>query len=395
MSTVNLVKNKILYYDEALEVLDETINYKVPDTKGRVIDPRFKNYCAIDCEMVYVDRGDPPYGPADLSKPYPFKEKEFITYLNKLQAIPPTNKPGSDEATSLMEFCNFSIADVTIPKDIPGSRNARSRKITTLKTRLSRYVLKVARVTIVNWHGFVINDIFIPINDPVIWCPPSSGIPNNFYQLYNETPRPSTITIPGKIVNVEDDFDINFHVDQIYSRYFTRLSEPESPNIIIGHNLLGSDYFAMGFNERTVNEMMSITRDTAYLFGYEHFFLGEYKINSLKIKNLVKGFLKKDIQMGTGHDPSEDARGALAIYKLFRDGIESNTSLNITTPCPLYPQINDKHSNSNDPDATKLLKVVITDLLDNLSKIHNDTTITLSKDDVRNRYIGYIKYLIS
>ena len=151
----------------------------------------------------------------------------------------------------------------------------------------------------------------------------------------------------------------------------------------------------MGFNEPTVNEMMSITRDTAYLFGYEHFFLGEYKINSLKIKNLVKGFLKKDIQMGTGHDPSEDARGALAIYKLFRDGIESNTSLNITTPCPLYPQINDKHSNSNDPDATKLLKVVITDLLDNLSKIHNDTTITLSKDDVRNRYIGYIKYLIS
>lgn len=322
MSTVNLVKNKILYYDEALEVLDETINYKVPDTKGRVIDPRFKNYCAIDCEMVYVDRGDPPYRPEDLRKPYLFKEVDFTDYLDKLLVSPPTNKPGSDEATSIMEFLNWTRMDIHIPENIPTNKKYRNPVINFLKTRLSRYVLTVARVTIVNWHGFVIYDKFIPITDQVIWCPPSSGIPNNFYQLYNETPRPPTIAIPGKIVNVTTDFDSNFMVDEIYRRYYTRLSEPDSPNIIIGHNLLGSDYFAMGLNKDEINQMMGITRDTAFLFGYEVEYKGKFANNSLKIKNLVKGFLKKDIQMVTGHDPSEDARGSLAIYKLFRDGID-------------------------------------------------------------------------
>jgi hypothetical protein len=404
MTTVDLVKNKILYFDEALKVLDGSIDYSLLDEIKNPVSTQFSYHFAMDCEMVWVNRGNPPYDHRDLRKSYEFKLEEFTCHLEKVQLG--INKTG-DEATSLIEYIDWRI---TLPRDAlkgePNAskiRKARADYIEALKTELSCYVLTVARVTIVNWNGYIVYDKFIKQTEPVVWCPPSSGICNNFYQLLNATPPPQTIPIPGKIVRVTGSAnDINtLGMAQGMVNLILRDSSGDPNHIMIGHNLLESDYYAMRFSQSQINKFKKNTRDTAYLFGYEPFLSGEYKIYSLKIKNLVKGFLKKDIQMGTGHDPSEDARGALAIYKLFREGIESNTPLNITAPCPLYPLITNKHSTKSDPTATNLLNTVIADLLINLSQIHTDIKGTLKDTDlyflidVRDKYIEYLKYLLS
>jgi len=390
MEKTDLIHKRTLYFNEALEVIDSSIDYtgKTGNKVTKYDKDEFKYYYAIDCEMVFVDKGTK----IDNRKSYEPNSKDIADYIEK--KTKGTNKKQNDKATTLFEYIDYNIN--SFYKD-PGT-NKSIKKVDEIHKDIERYVLSLARITIVDWNGFVIYDKFIRQKETVAWCPESSGIPNDFYNKLNRGDL--KINIKGSQIDTSKDI-VNF--DDAISYFKTLIAQN---SIIIGHNLLGSDYYAMNFDKSYIDSIKKNTRDTAFLFGYEYNYTDrntskEIKmVSQISLKNLIKGFLNKDIQSMLAHDPSEDSRGALALYKLFREGIESNLSYTPAFDTILYPITSIEANQIKKTNGLSLLGKIISNLLFELSKIHNEIKGSLKEsdqiflEDVRNRYIKYITHLL-
>jgi len=352
----------------ALDVLDERITNwdtgKAP-YKWNGIGPDYSNVFAFDCEMVYTSI------PGDI-KVDNFRINNLTSYKQpKISGLIPNNTGGPrtiDDYNvgdvvryntkdyikinrlyqSPLNFLDTSVwKPIKLGESIPGDdaeslveffgRNKFSKdgndinpnKITQsvldeANTRLDSLQITqtVAQTCIVDWNGHVIYNKYVRL-DPkdIIWTAKKySGIRQNFFTDH--------IIIENGIAKKIDDS--NFVTLDDMKKEFDRLfSIPDVK--IIGHSIIASDFPKLHYD---ITAKMFNIRDTADFFpkevkrtitvtktnwhGLSSSDVKEDKIflEKFRAQDLCKNLLFKDIQSsGNGHDPSEDARGALALYK--------------------------------------------------------------------------------
>ena len=105
MEKIDLIHKRTLYFDEALEVIDSSIDYtgKTGSKVTKYDKDEFKNYYAIDCEMVFVDKGTK----IDNRKSYEPNSRDIADYIEKKTRG--TNKKQDDKATTLFEYIDYNI----------------------------------------------------------------------------------------------------------------------------------------------------------------------------------------------------------------------------------------------------------------------------------------------
>jgi DNA polymerase III epsilon subunit-like protein len=141
----------------------------------------------------------------------------------------------------------------------------------------------LAQVSIVDWNGYVIYQSYVTPTEPVIdYRTPWSGITK---ELLEKQGRPFAI-VKAEVLN------------QIANK------------IVVGH-ALENDFAVLEIDPSTIE-----TRDTGYAPEFKKK-LRDGSFGSRKLKELAEEYLGKKIQTGQ-HDPAEDARTAMELFKKFR-----------------------------------------------------------------------------
>lgn len=441
-------------WEDAIKIL-QNINYYDSSLKYSK-DDKYKNYYAIDCEMVWVN--------GKLDEPYyqdPFKidynpelksgRKSMIHSVDKIayffkDTYNPDTKKGNkyglrsniqldaNDARSFIEFTyntnkipNTGYEYIEHPYDTEVtntlSNNEKSRRIVAANKHLINFHEKVknirhgiAQITIVDWNGHVIYNKYIDPNinndgsiEPisrVVWTSYFfSGIHQTFFNKYNNDG--STLNPYYRCPLIENKDKVRIYEKRLPDSDFVSLKDakiflksllfdqdslgnyiPKKPlPRLIGHNLIGSDLPALQidfkqdllFDKKKMDKQdETIIRDTNFIFakGYDP------KYNSYQgppLKDLVKNMLMIKVQGGI-HDPSEDARASLAIYKLAEDKIEYYYSQNTISQFVIP-------NNYNIKDMLSILAFIS----NNISKGNDPSKYNLSNHKV---ILSYINYLI-
>jgi len=141
----------------------------------------------------------------------------------------------------------------------------------------------LAQVSIVDWNGYVIYQSYVTPTESVIdYRTPWSGITK---ELLEKQGRPFA-TVRAEVLN------------QLAKK------------IVVGH-ALENDFAVLEIDPSTIE-----TRDTGYAPEFKKK-LRDGSFGSRKLKELAEEYLGKKIQTGQ-HDPAEDARAAMELFKKFR-----------------------------------------------------------------------------
>jgi len=288
----------------SIDVLEERENWK--DQALKYNGGEFEHVYAFDCEMVYAckrnffDNRPPPsvslihlqtYNEAHIDKKKMYRGKKH-----------------PDEAISVVEFYGRDDFNNGIDKEEWTEAHLPNAK-TFLNTK--ELVKVLAQIVITDWCGHVIYEKYVQPDTEVIWTAKQySGIPQGFFTpgdpMYHRT-------IPLNPLVPDEDFATLEEVCMCLDSLFIH-----DDSKIVGHGIIKGDFPCMDYPIDDPKKFCKI-RDT-----------GEYYKNNTDDNPegcalLCENLLNKEIQIADGgHDPSEDARGALALYKLDYENWENN-----------------------------------------------------------------------
>ena len=275
---------------------DQTLKYKGGE---------FEHVYAFDCEMVYACKR-------------PFFDNRpglSITKPNLLNYHAATNDKGyrekktPDEAKSAVEFFGRDVFNNGVDKDDWHDKNAAQAFLDT-----KELVKVLAQIVITDWCGHVIYEKYVQPDTEVVWTAKQfSGIPQGFFTVGHDAyHRLAQIGVgPAGPDVLATEFATLEEVCMCLDSLFIHANSK-----IVGHGIIKGDFPCMDYPIDAPNKYNKV-RDT-----------GEYYKNNTDDNQegcalLCKNLLNQEIQMADGgHDPSEDARGALALYKLDYDNWE-------------------------------------------------------------------------
>jgi len=314
----------------AIDVLDETRHDWTDATIRYPAGGEFQHVYAFDCEMVYASKRDAPQvdnrkrpeiATASLEDYGPVAFKGYRRNLGPGSRGQPCDP---DDANSFVEFYGRSIflnpaynggQDHNDWRGAPGAANphkAYAQQILDTKN----LVMALGQICITDWNGYVIYKKYIQPTTQVVWTmKQTSGIPQGFFSpgdpMYHRL-NPLGVGPPGPDVNIDEFVTIQ----QVHDFLNNLLRHADSR--IIGHNIIGSDFVALEYPYTDPDKQPKI-RDTGVYYYY-------HELRQMPgAKRLCRILLNKNIQEGNeGHDPSEDARAALALYKLDYENWDAN-----------------------------------------------------------------------
>jgi hypothetical protein len=331
-------EDEIPDYTLAASVLNPAKDYKTPEGYPR---NGHGNVFAIDCEMIYVYKR---VGAID-------DRKNPEINLKLIKPVSTTNSKGyrgdfsknPDNAHSFIELMGATEIQRLFPtyffhaktgKPITFDQINQSRDLPGLARAIETYyrtppndiVHAVAQVTITDINGIVIYNKYIPHDqDKIYWTSAYySGISKTDY-----CPQSQCVTLA-----------------EAQAKIFELAAIPDA--IFVGHALINSDFPAMEIKVGTGAGKIPIKqiRDTSIYYGK----MGEHLFERSKLNTTVQEYLKIQIQKSGAHDPSEDARGSLALYLLNRPRYDR-----------LYNKNTPDQSGVHDPkyDIVKLIKMLL------------------------------------
>lgn len=343
---------ELLRDDEKVDYYDLSLKYN-PKRQGT----KYQNYYAFDCEMVWLEERKAPLvdnrKSIDITLPI---IQDYHVSTNK-KGYRKSYKDNPDEAQSIIEVLGRDkfISDVKLRTL---NRNELQREAKQKQTEFKNIRSGLCQITIVDWNGHVIYNKYIQPDTKIIWTSYKfSGIHQTFFNEF----EPDGIT-KNPYYHVEKLKNGEYEKDSL-GKYvtkdpteFVKLSDvhkffkdllfhpngiPKDNAMIIGHNIINSDIKAMELDPKIFRNQIegqklgepqrygqlplyNIIRDTNdYYIKKASIFMGNISLEGGGAKELIKEFLNKNIQEFT-HDPSEDARAALALYKLYENKIETN-----------------------------------------------------------------------
>jgi hypothetical protein len=298
---------------DVLDLRDGYLNWK--DLRLKYQGEPFKHVYSFDCEMVYVCKRDDN----DKMRKNPSRlDKKILSdynsdmnpkgYQRNIGPDPKGQPCNPDDAQSFVDFYGRSefIRGGIDHNEWDNQDNLKyANKI--LKDKSLK--MAVGQISITDWNGHIIYEKYVCPDTEVIWtCKKFSGIPQGFFTLND----PNYHIINGNLID-ENEFatldEVKMCLDSLFAHNDAK---------IIGHSILDSDFPNLEYKISVgINGKIKKVRDTAEYYYNVIKGITDGKIQRFKCSELVERLLDKKIQQdGGGHDPSEDARGSLALYKL-------------------------------------------------------------------------------
>ena len=288
------------------------VRLKYPD------DGPFKHVYSFDCEMVYVCKRE---GNDRMRKDPSRLDKKILSDYNSVMnpkgyqrniGPDPKGQPcNPDDAQSFVDFYGRSefIHGGIDHNHWDNQDNQDNLKYANQILRQKNLKMAVGQISITDWNGHIIYEKYVCPDTEVIWtCKKYSGIPQGFFTLND----PNYHRINGILID-ENNFATLDEVKMCLDSLFVHADAK-----IIGHSILDSDFPNLEYKiSDGKNGKIKKVRDTAEYYYNVTKGKPDGKIQRFKCSELVERLLDKKIQQdGGGHDPSEDARGSLALYKL-------------------------------------------------------------------------------
>jgi hypothetical protein len=181
----------------------------------------------------------------------------------------------------------------------------------------------LAQICIVDWNGKVIYKKYADLSDrEVIWTVKKfSGIPQGFFTAGNPMYHK---LIDDKGVKIQIDNSEFATISEIHAKLDELFKKKDITgkfiSKIIGHSIKEADFPKINY---PIDDILPQIRDTVTYFSDLNTDISKpFKSIYYKLKDLCNDLLFEKIQEGEGHDPSEDARAALALYKYDEENFE-------------------------------------------------------------------------